>query len=111
MLAAQFVAPGFKPRAHLRHNVLGRHGSASLLESHPSRVRARFEFPLHPTVLHGLTHGGLQEIGQCLAFAQYVFEIGAKLGLYADLREDGGLHRAIVLQTCCTVKRGGGPAQ
>lgn len=104
MLAPQFVSTGFQPRAHFSYDILGRHGNAGLLESRPSRVRARFELHLHPTVLHRLPHGGFKEIGQCLAFAQNVFKISTKLGLDTDLRQDGGLHCMIVLQTCCRVK-------
>jgi galactose mutarotase-like enzyme len=53
---------------------------------------------LHAPVSNRVSHGCFDEFGQRFATLEHRLEISAKLGLNADLRNDGGFHASIVLR-------------
>jgi hypothetical protein len=55
----------------------------------PSRVAALMEARLYPPELHGVEHGSLDKTRDGLALPQHGLELGTKLRLDTDLRNDG----------------------
>lgn len=78
-----------------------RNGGSRFLIRLPRRFAARMEQGLVTPERHGVPYRAFNEFRERLAFAQNRLEFCPQGGLDTNLRNDGGLHALIVLQSRC----------